>query len=117
MSSNSSPLTQALSLAQNLLQTLAHKAEFLHIFKLSFGDRLSIERVEALRQAWTAGDFTQLPTIQIESSSVLQGANGAYAAQTNYIYLPLEFLALNNNKPQAITNVLIEEVGHYSNPK
>ncbi len=110
-------LKQAISLAEDWLQNFAQDSNFSNVLKESFGDRFSQEQAEALRQAWTAGDFTQLPTIQIKSGNVLQSANGAYAAQTNQIYLSQRYLEANASNPEAIATVLLEEIGHFVDSK
>ncbi|RUT05902.1 hypothetical protein DSM106972_031080 [Dulcicalothrix desertica PCC 7102] len=113
MVSTTSLLEQVVLFTKDLLKTLAKGDDFSNVLEESFGDRFSWEKAEAIRQAWAAGDFTQLPAIQIESGSVLQRANGAYAAQTNRIYLSQNFLEVNIGKPKAIANVLLEEIGHF----
>ena len=44
-------------------------------------------------------------------NSNLGNANGAYAGSTNKIYLSDSFLA--NATPEAISAVLLEEIGHF----
>jgi predicted metal-dependent peptidase len=60
---------------------------------------------------WQKGDFTQLPQIEILSSSILGNANGAYATSTNRIYLSDTFVA--NATTTALSAVLLEEIGHF----
>ena len=47
------------------------------------------------------------------SSSILGRANGAYAASNKTIYLSQEYVGVNANQPQAVADVLLEEIGHY----
>ena len=56
------------------------------------------------------GDFRTIPPVEVLSSSQLNGANGAFAAQTNRIYVSAEFLAISS--PEQITRLLLEEIGH-----
>jgi subtilisin family serine protease len=53
-----------------------------------------------------------LPGIEIVSSAAIDGAQGAYAAATNQIYLSQEFLIENQDRPDAVESVLLEELGH-----
>ncbi|MEY2831371.1 MAG: hypothetical protein RLZZ574_629, partial [Cyanobacteriota bacterium] len=50
--------------------------------------------------------------IEIVSSTAIDGAQGAYAAATNQIYLSQEFLIENQDDPDAVESVLLEELGH-----
>jgi hypothetical protein len=52
----------------------------------------------------------QLPNIEVIPASILGTANGAYAAETNTIYLPQNLL--DRGDQQEILAVLIEEIGH-----
>ncbi|MFN5999838.1 MAG: Calx-beta domain-containing protein, partial [Dolichospermum sp.] len=56
-------------------------------------------------------DFSQLPQIEILDSSILGNANGAYASSNNQIYLSANFLATST--AEAISEVLLEEIGHF----
>jgi subtilisin family serine protease len=58
------------------------------------------------------GQENIFPEIEIVSSSAIDGAQGAYAAQTNQIYLSQEFLIENQHNPDAVESVLLEELGH-----
>jgi hypothetical protein len=106
-------LDQAVLLTKDCLRAFAGSGKFLNMLEVSFGDRFNSDQAEALRQVWEAGDFTQLPIIQIQSGSALQGVNGAYAAQSNKIFLSQDFLEVNIGKPEAIASVLLEEIGHF----
>ena len=106
-------LDQAVLLTKDWLRAFAEGDEFSNVLEVSFGDRFNQEQAKALRQAWAEGSFIQLPTIQIESGNFLQGANGAYAAQTNQIYLSQNYLEANASNSEAIARVLLEEIGHF----
>jgi hypothetical protein len=53
-----------------------------------------------------------LPTISIRTANELGGAFGAFASSTNTIYLSDSFLSNNLENIEAITDVLLEEIGH-----
>ena len=50
---------------------------------------------------------------EIISQSDLQGANAGFAVETNTVYLAEEFLIENEGNSDAISLVLLEEIGHY----
>ncbi|MFM7190647.1 MAG: hypothetical protein ACKOX2_07510, partial [Microcystaceae cyanobacterium] len=52
-----------------------------------------------------------LPTIEIQTASNLQGALGAFSAQTNTIYLSDSLVSASQSNQ--LTAVLLEEIGHY----
>jgi hypothetical protein len=112
MISTTELLTQAISLTEDWLRDFAQAPNFFNVFKESFGDQFSVKQVEAIRQAWLAGDFTQLPTIQIENGSVLQGANGAYAASLDKILVSADFLRQHQDDVASVAGLLLEELGH-----
>ena len=58
------------------------------------------------------GQESSFPEIKIVSSAAINGAQGAYAAKTNQIYLSQEFLIENQHDPDAVESVLLEELGH-----
>ncbi|MEY2831032.1 MAG: hypothetical protein RLZZ574_290, partial [Cyanobacteriota bacterium] len=58
------------------------------------------------------GQENIFPGIEIVSSAAINGAQGAYAAKTNQIYLSQEFLIENQHDPDAVESVLLEELGH-----
>ncbi|MEL7420054.1 MAG: S8 family serine peptidase, partial [Cyanobacteria bacterium J06555_3] len=53
-----------------------------------------------------------LAAIEIVDRDTLNGAQGAYAALNNTIYLASEFLIENQDRPEVIESVLLEELGH-----
>ncbi|MHC5595393.1 MAG: putative Ig domain-containing protein [Nostoc sp.] len=111
-----------LSLNQTLLLTLkgvqqylsefATSPEFMDKMRLAFGESFNAEIALNLAHAWQNQDFSVIPTIEFLSSAQLNGANGAYAAATQSIYLSQEFFNQHENDPAAIVNVVLEEVGH-----
>lgn len=87
------------------------ETELIEASRVAFGDRIQLNRLNDLVQQWKAGDFSTLPELTILSSENLNGALGAYSAQTNTIYLSQDFITSSAN--QDIKNVLIEEIGHF----
>ena len=93
------------------LRTLLDRADFGKQMSLAFGDRLDVAAAQTLIGNLVSG--TQAPEIKIVDAATINGGNGAFDGANNQIYLSREFLATNINKPDIITNLLLEEVGHY----
>ena len=110
--SEQTALDKATLQAQSYLSAIASDADFLTKVTLVFGDGFDAEKLERLRQQWAVSNFGAIPAIEIRSSSEINGANGAFSADTNTIYLAQEYIAQNNSNPQAIADVLLEEIGH-----
>jgi hypothetical protein len=110
---NAEPLADAVLNAQDSLTAFAVDAAFTANLTLAFGNLFNPEKAEGLRQQWAAGNFEALPVIEVRSSAELHGANGAFSSDTNKIYLSQEYITHNASNPQAITKVLLEEIGHF----
>jgi RHS repeat-associated protein len=93
------------------LSLFANGNNFGQVFETSFGTTYNITASEILREQWQAGDFSQLPEIEVVSSNILGGANGAYAKSNNKIYLSDNFIS--NASSASLKAVLLEEIGHY----
>ncbi|MGA9378582.1 MAG: RHS repeat-associated core domain-containing protein, partial [Phormidium sp.] len=101
----------AVQTAQNILQKFTFSSDFDTKIKTAFGDSFNSTIVNALAQAWAKEDFSSFPEIEIRSASEINGANGAFAASTNKIYLSQELV--HQGDVEAIASVLLEEYGHY----
>ncbi|MBD2492423.1 Calx-beta domain-containing protein, partial [Aulosira sp. FACHB-615] len=104
-----SSLEQALILVQERLQAFASEPEFTQKIAVAFGDTAD---ADSLQTAWLAGDLSIVPTIAIRNAADINGANGAYGAFTNKIYLSWEFLQANQANPENLVGLLLEEIGH-----
>jgi len=80
------------------------------VLRQAMGNNLDWQYAETLRQQWAIADFTTLPKIEILSGDALPHASGAYASQTDTIYLSSNLF--NANSPDPIVAVLLEELGH-----
>jgi hypothetical protein len=104
-------INSALTLAYNQLSTFAGLDDFWGRFDTAFGANYDRTMALTFQSQWLAGDFSLFPQIEGLDSSILGDANGAYATSTNQIYLSNSFLA--NSTPEAISAVLLEEIGHF----
>ncbi|MGI0498806.1 FG-GAP-like repeat-containing protein [Limnospira platensis] len=102
----------ALANSYEQLQQFANSPEFLSQMSIAFGDDFDVEAAQDLADSLTNGTF-EIPPTTVVSAADINGANGAFAAETNNIYLSSEFVAENADNPEAIVSVLLEEIGHY----
>ena len=93
------------------LKQFSTTPEFIEKMQLSFGEGFDVGVAENLAQSWASGNFDAMPRIQILNSDTLRGANGAFSIDTNTIYLSREYLSSSN--VQAVSDVLLEEFGHF----
>ena len=82
------PVEQALLLAQDYLYNFVTKPDFIDKLSMVFGKEANFD---FLKTEWQAGDFSVFPEIEIINVANINGANGAFAATTNRIYLSHEF--------------------------
>ena len=103
------PLQQGLSQALQQLQNFTQSPDFSSKVKIAFGDNADLTEFQT---AWAAGDFSVLPKIKIIPAAEINGANGAYAAALDTIYISQEFLSQNAGNIEAVASLLVEEMGH-----
>jgi Ca2+-binding RTX toxin-like protein len=103
-----SPLS--LQAAQNQLALFAAQSNFDAVMTTAFGNRMSRTKLQLIRQQWLSGNFSVIPDIQVLSQGELGGANGAYAASLDKIFISSDFLARASESQ--VTTLILEEVGH-----
>jgi hypothetical protein len=86
-------------------------AEGGNLLAIAFGEEYDRPVATSILTAWNNGDFSQIPTIQIIDGSILNGANAGYATVHNTIYISDTFLL--HHPLESITEVLLEEIGHW----
>ncbi|HAC64310.1 MAG TPA: hypothetical protein DCF68_12410 [Cyanothece sp. UBA12306] len=106
-------LNSAIASSQELLTQYSFNDELLGDLTTAFGSEYDSDVATNLVTQWQTGNFDSFPEIEIRSSAEINGANGAYSADTNRIYISEEFLLANTNNVQAISDLLLEEYGHY----
>ncbi len=105
-------LSQAFSLTQNLLQQFLNTPQSVDGLHLAFGDRLDIGQAQDILHQWAESGLDAWPMLSIRSGEQINHAYGAFAGETQTIYLSEEFLTANAGQPRAIASVLLEELGH-----
>ena len=106
---NSGNILMGLGL-EAILAQFANSETYYQNLTAIFGNQYDTSKAETLRIQWQEGDFSSLPTMEVLSASQLNGANGAFSAQTNRIYLSDAFL--ESASLEGIVNLLLEEIGH-----
>jgi Ca2+-binding RTX toxin-like protein len=101
---------QALQVVKQKLSAFASQDSFESSIEQIFGSKIDKVKLSILRGQLRRNDFSVIPEIEVLAGDELGTANGGYAASTNKIYLSASFLA--TAIPAAITNVLLEEIGH-----
>ena len=103
---------QAMSEVYGDLSKFAADPNFVGKLNVAFGENWDAAAAKALAEAWFQGDFSDISPVKVVSSAEIGGANGAFAAATDTIYLSKEFLTENAANPAAVADVLLEEIGH-----
>ncbi len=103
---------QAMSEVYGDLSKFAAQPDFAAKLNVPFGENWDAAAAKALAEEWFHGDFSDIPPVKVVSSAEIDGANGAFAAATDTIYISREFLARNGANPAAVADVLLEEIGH-----
>jgi Ca2+-binding RTX toxin-like protein len=104
--------TQYLDLVKSQLFQLATLANFESILTTAFGTNIAPQKIRQLRKQWLMGNFSVIPPIEVLAQGELGIASGGYAAAEDKIFISADFLAQQQGNPQAITGLLLEEIGH-----
>nr|MCU0526227.1 S8 family serine peptidase [Elainella sp. Prado103] len=100
-----------LATAKDWLINFVTETDWSDRLSIAFGT-FSLQALEAITQDWLSETFSTLPQIEVRAASEINGANGAYAAATDTIYLAEEFLTQELQSSQVVVDVLLEEIGH-----
>jgi surface antigen len=103
---------EAMDIVKEQLTQFAKVPNFVEKMNLAFGESWDNQAANVLTQDWLNGDFSLIPPVKFVSSTEIAGANGAFAAATDTIYLSRELLAGNGANPATVADVLLEEIGH-----
>lgn len=118
MNTVNNALGQSQANAAVLLNDFLAQTDSSEILTQVFGDGFNVDRGASLLELVTTdltGETNQNSGIafEIRPTSEINNASGAYSASNNTIYLSEEFLIENADNPDAIANLIIEEIGHY----
>ncbi|UJS05451.1 FG-GAP repeat domain-containing protein [Cylindrospermopsis raciborskii] len=104
-------INQALSLVYTQLSYFSESSNYYQVLSTAFGNNYDRDIAEKLKLHWQQVNFTQIPQIEILDGGILGSAYGAYARETNKIYLSRNFVT--NNTAEVIGRVILEELGHF----
>jgi hypothetical protein len=79
------------------------------LMKEAYGENYDRTAAESLRSRALKNDFSWLPKMEFRSNQTLQGANGAYDASRNVVYINEKY----KSDPARATKVYTEEAGAY----
>ena len=79
----------------------------------AFGESFDLDAAVNWLTAEAESSFSNFPALEIRSAVEINYADGAYAAETNTIYLSAEFVVQNEKDSKAISRVILEEYGHF----
>jgi len=105
----SNPVLQtALEEVRAELQQFAADPQFQSKMEQIFGTKID---PAALQKTWASSNLGGFPDIEVLPSKEINGARGAFAAETNTIYLSQGLIDGEDSK--TVAAVLLEEYGHY----
>ncbi len=99
--------------SQELLTQYSLSEDLAADLTTAFGSEYNSEAAQELITQWQTGEFTYFPELEIRSAEEINGANGAYSADTNKIYISEEYLLANANDVKAVRDLILEEYGHF----
>ena len=105
-------IAEALSLTRNALTNLFDPPQNKVILQNVFSKQFDFDAAWFWLGTEINNNFSNFPTIEIRPAKELNYADGAYG-DTERIYLSAEFIARNQCDPDAISNVILEEYGHF----
>ena len=83
------------------------------IFPVAFGKSFDVDAAIAWLKTEASNNYLNFPEVKTVAASQINYANGAYAADTNTIYLAREFVVENASDLEKIEDVILEEYGHF----
>jgi vacuolar-type H+-ATPase subunit E/Vma4 len=105
---NHSTVQSALEQARTKLRSFAANSGFQAQMEQAFGSSIDASQFQ---QAWQQGEFGSLPELEILPAVDINNALGAYAAETETVYLAEKLV--NEYGADAVTRVFLEEFGHH----
>ena len=106
-------LNNAIATSQELLTQYSLSEQLLGDLTTAFGSEYNSDAAQELITQWQTGEFGSFPEFEIRSAEEINGANGAYSADTNKIYISEEYLLANADDVKAVSDLILEEYGHF----
>ena len=109
---SNSALQQSLQITKDYLNDFINSSNAGSNLAIAFGDSLDRQQGLNVIESLVANNLDSL-NIEILPSQEINYGQGAYVAGSNTIYLAEQFVTENLDNPNAIANIIIEEIGHY----
>lgn len=106
-------LEQAFEIGQSWIEEFISDPDWLQALTLPFGQTFDFEMASNLFQGFLSDSSDVFPIIEVRSANEINGADGAFSAATNTIYLAEDLVRNSLDRPDAIADVWIEELGHF----
>ena len=106
-----SALQQSLQITKDYLNDFISSSDAGSNLAIAFGDSLDRQQGLNVIESLVANNLDL--NIEILPSQEINYGQGAYVAGSNTIYLAEQFVTENLDNPNAIANIIIEEIGHY----
>ena len=106
-------LNNAIASSQELLTQFSLSEDLIADLSVAFGSGYDSDAAQELISQWQTGEFAAFPELEIRSAAEINGANGAYSADTNKIYISEEYLQANADDVKAVSDLILEEYGHF----
>jgi hypothetical protein len=106
-------LSSAVLSTQATLQIFFSQPDWQQTFQDIFGKDIDPDRAQSLAIAFSEGDFSALPDLEILSASQLNGAKGGFDSVAGKIYLSDALLSGTPDRSTQVKSVLLEEIGHF----
>jgi hypothetical protein len=110
---NADTLHNAETSTKDSLHSFFKQPDWQQTFQDIFGKDFDRDRAEGLAIAFSEGDFSALPDLEILPESVLNGARGGFDSAAGKIYLSDALLTGTPDNATLVKSVLIEEIGHF----
>ncbi|MGK7941060.1 MAG: S8 family serine peptidase [Crocosphaera sp.] len=107
----SQTLELAYTLVNQLLDAFLADVDFTSKLTVAFGNNIDLQLAESLIEGFVTEETSLSSYVEVRDAEEINGANGAFAASLNKIFVAREFV--ENSDVEAIADLLIEELGHY----
>jgi len=113
LGTSSSTRSQVEAEIEAALVNLNSSGKFFQSLHTVFDTSFSLEAARKLHCQWLTGDFSSLPNLQIRPVAELDRAQSAFSTETNTLYLSQDYIQEISSQRDAITGILLEEIGHF----
>jgi len=113
LGTSSSTRSQVEAEIEAALVNLNSSGKFFQSLHTVFDPSFSLEAAQKFHRQWLTGNSSSLPNLQIRTVAELDGAQSAFSTETNTLYLSQDYIQEISSQRDAITGILLEEIGHF----